>query len=155
MGNCDLLGFYAFAYLNGTKAQKRPHGLYLHTNKNSPFCATHYRVTIVLSDTLQSLRQGGDRGNFRMILNGENGSTLNLLLNKQETYFEPGRTYHFITITTDIGNVQHFLNHFSYNYSYCTSYSYNFVPLPKLKLIWKKSGIRTECLKNVRKIICG
>ena len=117
MGNCDLLGFYAFAYLNGTKAQKRPHGLYLHTNKNSPFCATHYRVTIVLSDTLKSLRQGGDRGNFRMILNGENGSTLNLLLNKQETYFEPGRTYHFITITTDIGNVQHFLNHF--------------VPLPK------------------------
>ena len=106
MGNCDLLGFYAFAYLNGTKASKRRHGLYLHTNEKSPFCATHYRVTIVLSDTVQSLRQGGDRGNFKMILNGENGSTLNLLLNKQETYFEPGRTYHFVTITKDIGHVK-------------------------------------------------
>ena len=63
-------------------------------------------MTIVLADTIESKKQGGDRGNFRMVLNGENGSTVNLLLNKQETFFEPGRTYNFITITNDIGHVK-------------------------------------------------
>ena len=35
--------------------------MYLMTSGHAPFCAWHYRVTIVLSDTRQSLRQGGDR----------------------------------------------------------------------------------------------
>ena len=64
MTNCDLMGFYAFSNLNGSKPVRRK-ALYLFTDETRPFCANHYRVTIVLSDTIQSKRQGGDRGNFR------------------------------------------------------------------------------------------
>ena len=34
---------------------------YLLTSDKDPFCAVHYRVTIVLSDTKTSYKQGGDR----------------------------------------------------------------------------------------------
>ena len=35
--------------------------MYLLTEDKKPFCADHYRVTIVLSDTKKSMKQGGDR----------------------------------------------------------------------------------------------
>ena len=59
MDNCDLMGFSAFAKLNGTKP-KRHKTLYLYTDERKPFCAIHYRVTIVLSDTPESKIQGQD-----------------------------------------------------------------------------------------------
>jgi hypothetical protein len=88
--NCDTMGLYAFSKLNGTKP-KRHKSLYLYTDDKHPFCAIHYRVTIVLSDTYQAKKQGGDRGHFKMTFNGQSGSSVNVQLNKQETYFEPGR----------------------------------------------------------------
>ena len=42
MDNCDLMGFSAFAKLNGTKP-KRHKTLFLFTDERKPFCATHYR----------------------------------------------------------------------------------------------------------------
>ena len=42
MDNCDLMGFSAFAKLNGTKP-KRHKTLFLFTDDRKPFCATHYR----------------------------------------------------------------------------------------------------------------
>ena len=57
--NCDLMGFSAFANLNGTKPKKHK-TLYLFTDERKPFCAIHYRVTIVLSDTPESKIQGQD-----------------------------------------------------------------------------------------------
>ena len=39
----------------------------------------------------ESKEQGGDRGKFIMVLHGENGSSVNLDLNKEESFFEPGR----------------------------------------------------------------
>ena len=38
-----------------------------------------------------------------MVLHGEDDSSVNLLLNRQEAFFEPGRTYHFITTTNNLG----------------------------------------------------
>lgn len=40
-----------------------------------------------------------------MTLNGDNDSSTRLQLNKQEAFFEPGRVYHFMTITKDLGHV--------------------------------------------------
>ena len=53
------MGFSAFANLNGTKPKKHK-TLYLFTDERKPFCAIHYRVTIVLSDTPESKIQGQD-----------------------------------------------------------------------------------------------
>ena len=41
-----------------------------------------------------------------MVLHGENGSSINLLLNKQETFFEPGRIYNFMATTKNLGHVK-------------------------------------------------
>lgn len=104
--SCDYMGFYAFTKLQGKRPEKENRALFILTSENEPFCAYHYRVTIKLSDTKESFRQGGDRGNFLMVLNGENQASTRLQLNKQETFFEPGRTYHFMTTTGDLGNVR-------------------------------------------------
>ena len=52
------------------------------------------------------MRQGGDRGNFYMVLNGGNNSSSELIqLNRQDAYFEPGHTYDFMTLTHNLGHV--------------------------------------------------
>lgn len=58
---CDYMGLYAFSSLNGTKPKEEFRQLYLLTDDKKPFCSSHYRVSIVLSDTIESLKQGGDR----------------------------------------------------------------------------------------------
>ena len=41
-----------------------------------------------------------------MVLNGDGDSTSHLIrLNVAEEYFEPGRTYHFVTIAQKLGHV--------------------------------------------------
>ena len=40
---------------------------------------------------------------INIVLHGEDDSSVNLLLNRQEAFFEPGRTYHFITTTNNLG----------------------------------------------------
>ena len=59
--NCDYMGFYAFSNLNGSKPEDKSKMLFVMTAEQKPFCAYHYRVTIVLSDTYLAKRQGGDR----------------------------------------------------------------------------------------------
>ncbi len=41
-----------------------------------------------------------------MILHGENGSSVNLQLNRLEAFFEPGRIYNFVTTTSNLGHVK-------------------------------------------------
>ncbi len=59
---CEYMGFRAFASLNSTDPPEFKHRhLYLMTEGRKPFCSFLYRVTVVLSDTKESLRQRGDR----------------------------------------------------------------------------------------------
>ena len=80
---CDYMGMYAFSKLDGRPPEPLggPNGrvsrstsggqnYYLMTGASRPFCAYHHRVTIVLSDTPQSTRQGGDRSDFAITKNG-------------------------------------------------------------------------------------
>ena len=99
------MGMYAFSKLEGKRPPAINRAMFLMTTDHEPFCAYHHRVTIVLSDTPESYKQGGDRGNFWMVLNGENNNSTVLKLNRHEAFFEPGRTYHFMTITQDLGHV--------------------------------------------------
>ena len=102
---CDYMGMYAFSKYKGAPAPRNQRLYYLMTSASRPFCAYHHRVTIVLSDTPASKEQGGDRGSFWMVLNGENNSSELIKLNRQDAYFEPGRTYNFMTITQNLGHV--------------------------------------------------
>ena len=44
---------------------------------------------------------------FRMVLYGDNNSSVEVLLNKQEAFFEPGRIYYFMTsVREDLGHVK-------------------------------------------------
>jgi len=103
------MGLQAFSNLHGGAPRGKNRQLYLLTQEDDPYCATHFKVTIVLSDTKESKLQGGDRfiklrhivfrilnslcmyrGNFFMVLNGDSYSSVKLRLNAEETYFEPG-----------------------------------------------------------------
>ncbi len=58
---CEYMGFKAFATLGGDRPRFRNRRLFLLTEERKPFCSSPYRVTVVLSDTRESLRHRGDR----------------------------------------------------------------------------------------------
>ncbi len=58
---CEFMGFKAFATLNGSRPRFKNRSLYLMTEPSKPFCSSPYRVTLLLSDTRESLRRRGDR----------------------------------------------------------------------------------------------
>ncbi len=55
------MGLQAFSNLHGERPKGKNRQLYLLTREDEPFCAVHFKVTIVLSDTKESKIQGGDR----------------------------------------------------------------------------------------------
>jgi hypothetical protein len=59
------MGFSAFAQLGGARPRRSLRQLYLLTQDRKPFCAYHFRVTIVISDTVESYEQGGDRSDAK------------------------------------------------------------------------------------------
>ena len=101
---CDQMGFYAFSSYDSQKPRKASRRMFLLTGGEEPFCEYHQRVTIVLSDTRNSIDQGGDRGVFYMILNGNEGSSEKIKLSA-ESFFQPGRIYTFMTTTSHLGKV--------------------------------------------------
>ena len=60
--------------------------------------------TFILSCLMQ-WNKNSCRGNFYMVLHGDNSSSTLLRLNTVEAYFEAGRVYHFMAISHDLGHV--------------------------------------------------
>ena len=79
---CDYMGFYAFSTFNGSRPRAWDRKLYLLTEEKKPFCSYHYRVTIVLSDTRESLIQGGDR-----YVRSKSTKKIELIFKKRPKYF--------------------------------------------------------------------
>ncbi|XP_020284566.1 pancreatic lipase-related protein 2-like [Pseudomyrmex gracilis] len=68
--------------------------VYLMTGREKPFCKGHYKITINISKTDESLLYGGEVGMFVIRAIGANGKkTEKMQLNSSPRYYEPGSTY--------------------------------------------------------------
>ncbi|XP_058801466.1 pancreatic lipase-related protein 2-like [Phymastichus coffea] len=88
----------------GFQAQPGNHhaSVYLMTGKDKPFCKAHYRVTINISKTNESVSYGGEVGIFVIRVFGQNGKiTDRLALSENSKYYEPG-TRHTVVVPGDV-----------------------------------------------------
>lgn len=68
--------------------------VYLMTGRDKPFCKGHYKVTINISKTDESLSYGGEVGMFVVRVIGTNGKkTERMQLSSASKYYEPGSTH--------------------------------------------------------------
>lgn len=68
--------------------------VYLMTGSEKPFCKTHYKVTIHISRTDESLDHGGEVGVFAIRVLGANGNaTESMMLSENTKYYEPGSNH--------------------------------------------------------------
>lgn len=76
--------------------------VYLMTGTDKPFCKGHYKVTINISKTNESLDHGGEVGTFVFRVIGENGSiTEKMELSPYSKYYEPA-TSHTVVLAGEV-----------------------------------------------------
>ncbi|XP_011688302.1 PREDICTED: pancreatic lipase-related protein 2-like [Wasmannia auropunctata] len=81
--------------------------VYLMTGSDKPFCKAHYKVTINISKTDESLSHGGEVGMFVVSVIGTNGKrTERMQLSSTSKYYEPGST-HTIVLPGDVVGKPH------------------------------------------------
>ncbi|XP_012288551.1 pancreatic triacylglycerol lipase [Orussus abietinus] len=78
--------------------------VYLMTGSEKPFCRGHYRVTINISKTNESLDHGGEVGMFVISAIGASGrKTESMQLSANSRYYEPGSTHTVVLPGDPIG----------------------------------------------------
>ncbi|KAG5335487.1 LIPR2 protein, partial [Acromyrmex charruanus] len=81
--------------------------VYLMTGSDKPFCKAHYKLTINISKTNESLLHGGEVGLFVVRVIGVNGKkTEEMQLSPTSKYYEPGST-HTIVLPGDVVGKPH------------------------------------------------
>lgn len=81
--------------------------VYLMTGSDKPFCKAHYKLTINISKTNESLSHGGEVGMFVVRVIGANGKkTERMQLSPTSKYYEPG-SKHTIVLPGDVVGEPH------------------------------------------------
>uniref|UniRef100_A0A182UI44 Lipase domain-containing protein n=1 Tax=Anopheles melas TaxID=34690 RepID=A0A182UI44_9DIPT len=104
---CDRDGHYCVEF--GLKAQESysrliengvikdpnaPLSVYMITGAEPPYCRSHFRITMSVSDEEESLIHGGEIGKMSFELHGEGGVRSGKMdFSKDPVYFEPGGNY--------------------------------------------------------------
>ncbi|XP_050068539.1 pancreatic triacylglycerol lipase-like [Anopheles maculipalpis] len=104
---CDRHGHYCIEF--GLKAEESynrliengvlknpnaPLSVYMITGADPPYCRSHFRVTMSVSDDEESLIHGGEMGKMSLELFGEGGVRSGKMdFSKNPVYFEPGGNY--------------------------------------------------------------
>ncbi|KAL1375308.1 hypothetical protein pipiens_004702 [Culex pipiens pipiens] len=89
---------------NGVMVEPRPIRAYMITGDGAPFCRTHFKVTLVLSDSEESLMHGGEIGKMSLEFFGEvRNRTQRMEFSKDPLYFEPGKNYSAVMAGKDVG----------------------------------------------------
>ena len=75
-----------------------PIATYLMTSNKEPFCASHYKVSVKVSESEESRRHGGEIGNIFMKLKHGLVETKKIQFNPMPVYFSPGSNHTFLSI---------------------------------------------------------
>ncbi|XP_055535515.1 pancreatic triacylglycerol lipase-like [Wyeomyia smithii] len=113
---CDVDGHYCIDFgpnapisyrrliEQGVMVEPRPIRAYMITGDDSPYCRTHYKVTLVLSDSEESLIHGGEIGRMILKMFGmQREKSDQMEFSKEAMYFEPGKNYSAVMAGKDVG----------------------------------------------------
>lgn len=109
--NCFEFGFNSYkSYMEKVKKNANIYDedgyikAYLLTGEKAPFCRSHYRTTVFISSSDESVAHRGDIGLISMVIKSRNQkSTEKLVMSKESIYYEPGTNYTVIVPGTEIG----------------------------------------------------
>ncbi|XP_039296077.1 pancreatic triacylglycerol lipase [Nilaparvata lugens] len=79
--------------------------LYTITGPQPPFCRDLYRIAVSISSSEESLEHDGEVGQFRIELEGEDGSRTEPLPVFKEQYFKPGEVSRTVVAGSGVGRV--------------------------------------------------
>lgn len=113
---CDVDGHYCIDFgpkapssyrrliENGVMVEPRPIRAYMITGDDAPYCRTHYKVTLVLSNSDESLIHGGEVGKMSLEMFGEiRNRSEQMDFTKDALYYEPGKNYSSVMAGKDVG----------------------------------------------------
>lgn len=118
---CGQLGLYADKH-------KPPSGrdhvkFFLDTSASSPFCRYHYHIQVEFGNPTGATHW---RGQLYTSLHGTKGQISDSLLTNDYMYFEPGKTYHFMTHAPhDIGDVSDVVIHWHHSSTFINPFQWN------------------------------
>lgn len=94
-GGCfDCVNQYCPRFGFDAQPGNYPVATYLMTGSERPFCRGHYRVTINVSKTAESMSHGGEVGMFVLrVIGAEGRRTERMQLSENSRYYEPGSTH--------------------------------------------------------------
>nr|CAH0113682.1 unnamed protein product [Daphnia galeata] len=129
-----------------------PKQMYLLTRDDQPFCLYHYRVTIIISDTFESVQHGGDRGWLSIQLHGHNRSSPPTRLTPENVRFEPRMAYSYVLGSTWLGDIKSVTLVWTYSSSVFNPLTWRILTVPALHV---NRIIVHNLESNSSTVICG
>ncbi|XP_046638843.1 pancreatic lipase-related protein 2-like [Daphnia pulicaria] len=132
--------------------ESEPIQMYLLTRDDQPFCLYHYRVTIIISDTFESVQHGGDRGWLSIQLHGHNRSSPPTRLTPENVRFEPRMAYSYVLGSTWLGEITSVTLVWTYSSSVFNPLTWRILTIPALHV---NRIIVHNLESNSSTVICG
>ena len=107
--------------------------VFLMTGSTKPFCKGHYKVTINISKTNESLDHGGEVGTFVIRVIGESKmKTERMQLSSHSKYYEPGSTYTVVLAGDVVGKPEAVEISWEYQTSFLNPLTWRLLHTPRV-----------------------
>uniref|UniRef100_A0A8D8P1W9 Inactive pancreatic lipase-related protein 1 n=1 Tax=Culex pipiens TaxID=7175 RepID=A0A8D8P1W9_CULPI len=103
------------------------------TGPAEPFCRTHYKVTIKVSDTDESMIHGGEIGRFHLAVHGSKGVlSEQMAFTDEAELYEPGQNYTRVLAGTSVGKPRKLSVSWEYNTSFLNPLTWRILTSPRV-----------------------
>ena len=94
----------------------------------------HYQVTIVISDTEESVRHGSDRGYLTVQLHGDQSISAATRLTSESIRLEPGKAYSYVLSSHWLGRIQMITVEWHYASSVFNPFTWRIMSVPAIHI---------------------
>lgn len=103
------------------------------TGPGEPYCRTHYKVLIKVSDTEESILHGGEIGRFHLSIYGSKGvQSDKMKFTEEAELYEPGRNYTRVLAGTSVGKPRKVAVSWEYNTSFLNPLTWRILSSPRV-----------------------
>lgn len=130
-----LNSFHSYRRLQAANqiVSKRDIQAFLVTGAGKPFCRTHYKVLIKISNTEESQQHGGEVGRFHLTVHGQrNQQSGNMAFTDQPRLFEPGQNYTRVLAGTSVDKPRRITVSWEYNTSLLNPLTWRLLSSPRV-----------------------
>lgn len=135
---CFRFGFHSYTNYQSLIEAKQLLGnreiqAYFITGPGEPYCRTHYKVLIKISNSEESVIHGGEIGRFLLNLYGSKGEHSDKMeFSKDAELYEPGRNYTRVLAGTSVGKPRKITLTWEYNTSFLNPLTWRILNSPRV-----------------------